>query len=259
MSKEALYTQTVTLPTQGLLNPEVPDGLVTQRIMMVADKKFLAGTNADGEKIVAQLIERCTTVPQGFDTSKLINQDLLFLLFKLRILSYGDDFSFKTKCPECGKRTTVKIKLSELTVHTLEEGYEGKLQVVLPHRGDKVFTKFLTVGEGDDIAKEVKRLRKKFADSESDPSVSLRVARMIERIELVEANKAGDTELTDPVDILKYVEELTDLDSIAIQSTVENIKVGVDPEVETKCSECGEYIDVYVSFSAEFFRPKYEG
>lgn len=259
MSKEALYTETVTLPTHGLLTPSIPDGLVTQRCISVADKKFLAGTKADGDAVVHGLIKRCVTVPETFDPTVLIPSDLMFLLFKLRILSYGDQYSFKTKCPECGKRIEVRVKLSDLVVHHLPDDYKDHLRVTLPNKGDTVFTKFLTVGDNEDIKKEVKRLKKRFPNMEGDPEVTLRVARMIERIELREPNDLGDTILDNPVDILQYVEGLTDLDSIAIQSTVENIKVGVDPEIEYECPECDEYIDVNLAFSGEFFRPKYDG
>ena len=44
-------------------------------------------------------------------------------------------------CPECGKKIDVSIDLSELPVETLEEGYEDKLIVKLPNRGDTVYTK----------------------------------------------------------------------------------------------------------------------
>jgi T4 bacteriophage base plate protein len=258
MSNQALYTETVTLPSQGLLNPEIPEGSVTQRCMMVSDKKYIAGTKGDGEKIVEGLVARCVTAPEKFDITNLIPADLMFLLLKLRILSYGEDYSFKTKCPECGKRTTVKIKLSDIEVHKLEDDYQKHLSVTLPNNGSTVYTRILTIKERDEVKKEVKRLKKKFPDMDGDPAYTLNAARIIERVELVEANKAGDKELTDPVDILQFVEQLTDYDMIAIQSTVENIKVGVNPLIETECEECDESIDINVAFDGEFFRPKYE-
>lgn len=260
MAKEALFTETVTIPTRGLLTPSIPDGLVTQRCISVADKKYLAGTKAvDGDALVHGLIKRCVVVPEQFDPLVLTPADMMFLLFKLRILSYGENYTFRTKCPECGKRIDVRVKLSELVVHHLPDDYKDHLTVTLPNKGDTVYTKFLTIGDLEGIKKEVRRLKKKFPNMEGDPEVTLRIARMIERVELKEPNAAGDTILEHPVDILQYVESLTDLDSIAIQSTVENIKVGIDPQVEYVCPECDEYIDVDLSFSGEFFRPKYDG
>ena len=210
------YSLEVTLPTMGLLNPEIPEGKVILRCMMASDKKFLAGTSADGDTIVRELLNRCVTSPEGFDSGKLIPQDLMFLLFKLRILSYGENYTFRTKCSECGKHITANIKLSDLIVHDLPADYEKSLSVVLPNAGDTIYTKFLTNDALDDVRNEARRMKRKFSSLEGDPEVTLRIAAMIEKIDLKEVNAAGDKELTNNVDILKYVEGLTDYDCIAM-------------------------------------------
>lgn len=249
-----LYTQTVKLPSKGLLNPEITDGLITQRCMMVTDEKYLAGTKAEGDVIVRTLIERTATVPEKLDCNKLILADLMFLLFKMRILSYGDDYAFMTRCPACHEKIDVHMKLSELAVHELPDDYEDSLVVKLPHKGDTVYTRFLTIGDQEEIKRESKRLKKKFKDMEGSPDIVLRLAAMITKIELQKPNNAGDKVLTDPIDIRKYVEELTSRDSNAIKNTIGNVKVGVDPAIDYVCPECEEDIELDVSFSADFFR-----
>ena len=105
MSKnESNFTQEIVLPSQGLLNPEIPEGKLVQRCMMVADQKFLAGSNQSAGSVIHQLIQRTTTSPEGFDVSKLTLSDTLYILFKLKIFSYGNDYKFRTRCPECGRR-----------------------------------------------------------------------------------------------------------------------------------------------------------
>lgn len=253
---KSLYTETVKLPSNGLLNPELPNGEVTLRCITIADQKFLSGSNLSGTEMVNELLRRCVDSPDTFDPNKLTNIDMFFLIVKLRVLSYGGKYSFITKCPECGRKTEVSLNLSDLTVDMLDEDYEDHMFVELPNRGDTVYTKLLTVGDEQDITKEAKRLSKKFKDS-GDPEVILRLARGITRIELLEANEAGDKILEDPIDIQKYVESLTDLDATAISSTMVQ-DYGIQPSIETICNECKEDIEVSLKFTPQFFRPKYD-
>lgn len=244
-------SQVITLPSRGLLNPEIPGGELTQRCMMVADQKFLSGSNQSASSALHQLIQRTTTAPEGFDVSNLTLYDTLFLLFKLRILSYGDTYKFRTRCPECGQKIDVTLNLSELPVETLEEGFADDLVVTLPHRKDKVYTKLLTNRDHEDIAKEVKRRKRRSPEDESE--YILRIVASIEKIQLAKDKSV----LTHPIDIERYVSNLTDLDASAIIATRDKVVYGITPVVEYTCPECREDIDVSVQFSSDFFRPQF--
>lgn len=249
------FTQEVILPSRGLLNPEIPEGKLIQRCMMVKDQKFLSGSNLSAGTALQQLLQRTITSPEGFDVSRLTLPDTLYLLFKLRVLSYGDKYSFKTRCPECGQRIDVTVDLSELPVEILEDDFADNLVVKLPHRGDTVYTKILTNRDTEEINSELKRRKRKGNEEESD--YVLRIARSIEKIELAKPNKDGKKELTHPLDIELYVDNLTDLDASAIIATRDSVTYGITPSIEYVCPECGEYIDINLQFSGEFFRPKF--
>lgn len=251
--KDFNFTQEITLPSLGLLNPEIPEGKVIQRCMMVADQKFLAGSSLSPGAAINQLIQRTITEPETFDVSKLTLPDTLYLLFKLRVLSYGKEYKFRTKCPECGQKIDVLIDLSELSVKTLSEDYADNLVVTLPHRGDTVYTRLTTNQDTEEINKELKRRKRRNPDDESE--YILRIVNSIEKIELVEPNKDGKKVLTSSLDIERYVSALTDLDASTIIATRDSVEYGILPVVEYICPECGEYIDVNVNFSSEFFRP----
>lgn len=245
------FTQEIILPSRGLLNPEIPEGKIIQRCMMVGDQKYLSGTNQAPSKALHQIIQRTVTSPEGFDVSNLTLPDTLYLLFKLRILSYGKDYKFRTRCPECGKKIDVTIDLSELPVTTLEDDYAESLVVKLPHRGDTVYTKILTNRDTDDLAEEMKRRKRRNPEDESE--YILRIVQSIEKIVLTKEKK----ELTHPIDIEKYVNSMTDLDASAILAARDSAVFGINPVVEYVCPECKEYIDVGVQFSSEFFRPHF--
>lgn len=253
---KSIYTEVVTLPSMGLLNPEIPNGEVTLRCVTVADQKFISGTNLPGDLMVQELIRRCVESPENFDPSKLTSVDSFFLITKLRILSYGGKYKFTTKCPECGKKIEVSMDLSNLNVNFLDSDYEESMYVELPRTGDTVYTRLLTNKDEREVEKEAKRLSKKFKDS-GDNEFILRLTKCITRIELQEANKAGDKVLEDPIDIQKYVEELTDLDATAIASTL-SLDYGIQTSLEYRCPECKEDVDISLRFTPEFFRPKYD-
>lgn len=250
------YTHEVTLPSKGLLNPEIPEGKIIQRCMMVSDQKFLAGSSLNPDASVHELLSRTTESPDSIDISNLTSSDTLYLLFKLRILSYGDIYKFITRCPECEQKMNMSVDLSKLEVNTLEPGYEDKLKVVLPRSGDTVYTKFLRNRDNSDIREEVARRNRKGLEDTNE--FVLRLAAMVKKIVLKEKDKDGSSVLEHPVDIQKYLEKLTDLDATAIRATTDSVMYGISPMVEHKCPHCKNYVDVYLPLGPGFFRPKYD-
>lgn len=251
------FTHEIQLPSMGYLNPEIPDGKIVQRCITVRDQKFVVGSRSSGGNNTRQLLKRTIETPDNVDIDNLTVSDTLFLLFKLRSLSYGDKFSFKSRCPECGNRIEVTIDLSQLPVEPLSEDYAKSLEVVLPNSGDTVYTQILRNRDIDEVNAEVKRLAKKNGDDDGTAFI-LRLVKMVKKIKLKEANADGDKVLEHPVDIQKYIEDLTDLDATAIASTTSNIRFGVVPTIEHVCPSCREYIDLNLEFDANFFRPKYD-
>lgn len=249
------FTHEIQLPSLGYLNPEIPDGKIVQRCVTVRDQKFLAGSKSTGGNS-KELLKRTIVSPETVDIDNLTVSDTLFLMFKLRILSYGEKFSYRARCPECGERIDVTVDLSQLPVEYLADDYAKSLEITLPNSGDTVYTQILRNRDFDEIRSEAKRLAKKNGD-EDGTNFILRIARTIKKVKLKEANADGDKVLEHPVDIQKYVEDLTDLDATAIISTTGNIKFGILPTVEYVCPECKEYIDLNVHFDPNFFRPKY--
>ena len=252
-SIESNFTQEIILPSQGLLNPEIPEGKLVQRCLMVADQTFLSRSNQSPSSAIHQLIQRTITSPESFDVSKLTTADTLYLLFKLRSLSYGDNYKFRTRCPECGQKIDVNVDLAELPVEILDPEFVEKLVVTLPHRGDKVYTKLLTNEDLDEIDREIKRRKRRNPDDESD--YVLRIVRSIEKVELKAPNKDGKKELTSSLEIERYINALTNLDAATITATRDSVSYGITPILEYVCPECGEYIDISLQFSSEFFRP----
>lgn len=245
-------TQEFTLPSKGLLNPEIPDGKITQRCMMVSDQKFLASSKVENQMV--EMIQRTTVSPENIDVGSLTVTDSLYMLFKLRILSYGDIYRYMTVCPICGKQIEVELNLAELQSIELADDYEKLLRVKLPHRGDTVITRLITNNVVTSNTKEIKRLRQR--KNEVDEYV-IRLSSQISSIILQKPDKDGSKEITDLFDIRDYVSTLTDYDATAIESAIDSVKYGIVPTVVRDCHNCNSEIELDILFNAEFFRPKF--
>lgn len=255
MSKATL-TQEITLPSRGLLNPEIPEGKLTQRCMMVYDQKYLAG-GSSSDNGLKRLLKETTTEPENFDIDKLTVADTLFMLFKLRSLSYGDTLKYNTVCPHCGKRFTAHVDISKILVKELSDKYQDSLKVELPVSGDTVYTRILVNRDLDQINEEIDKMRSRDIDTEGMLYI-LRIARMIKKVELKEKDADDETEYTNPDDIRKYVQNMTDYDATAILATTENIEFGISDTVDTKCTCCNREVTVPLVLDPTFFRPKYD-
>tara|TARA_R110000824_G_scaffold16054_6_gene66990 strand:+ start:954 stop:1703 length:750 start_codon:yes stop_codon:yes gene_type:complete len=83
------------------------------RPMTFADEKAIVSTKRNARVDSASLlISRCV---EGVEVSDLLIVDKLFLLLKIRELSYGDDYKAQAICTRCAAQNTLNIQLSELT------------------------------------------------------------------------------------------------------------------------------------------------
>jgi hypothetical protein len=58
--------------------------------------------------------------------------DKMFLLLKLREISYGDDYQVLLICPKCQGENEVTIKLSTLSVNYVPDDFDGVETIKLP-------------------------------------------------------------------------------------------------------------------------------
>ena len=101
---------------------------VTLRPMTFQDEKLLA-THKDPNTTVNTLLERCMV---GLDPKLLIPMDKHYVIYKLREISYGDDYMFTTTCPQCHQVSDSKVNISSLRVNKLPETVTNPREVLLP-------------------------------------------------------------------------------------------------------------------------------
>jgi len=108
----------VRLPSEGrfysLPDPSKP---ITVRPMTFKDEKAMMSSQS-GSDIINTLLSRCVS---NVNIGDLLLFDKVFLIMKIRELSYGDEYGVTVQCPSCSKENKVKFFLSQLAVNYAPE------------------------------------------------------------------------------------------------------------------------------------------
>lgn len=249
-------TETTKLPSAGKFY-DVPgvsgEGTVTVGPMTSNEEKLLAGikNQSDIHTKIDLIIQRCTK--NAVPIEQMLITDRLFLLLKIRSLSYGSSYTFKLRCPNCGQQYDREIDLNELEVRyaDADEGTPNgaivePFEVKLPISNKTVLLRFLRVADERDIIKYV-QMRKRKTVEQGDPGYSYRTAKHIVSV---------DGEELDMGKMIVFVEGLHARDSLAIRNALDAHDFGINVEIEEECRFCDNLYTFYMPFDAEFFRPR---
>ena len=238
------FEKTVQLPSNGLFGGPKE---ITLRAMTTKEEKILMSSK--DFSVFDRLVKSCCIEPKELDTGLLHQNDIMYLVYALRQLTFGDSYVQEIVCPECGFKQEVEIDISEMTINLLDtEGLEKKLQVKLPVNGDELQLKLLSSGDIKRLDKvvKIKASKGKLLDPESYEFT----IKLMETI----VTKNGE-EFEDEEAKRHYVDELNMRDLVAIQNTLSKIEFGLDNTVIKTCSKCKEDVEVNGLICPEFFRP----
>ena len=119
----------ITLPSEcRIYKLPDPEGPITIRPMTFEDEKMLLSSQ-NHEDPINLILQRCIT---NLNIQDILSVDKLYLIMKLRELSYGDDYNTSIICPSCKKDNKVVIRLSELAVTAADDTLVEPKEVVLP-------------------------------------------------------------------------------------------------------------------------------
>ncbi len=238
------FEKTFRLPSNGLLGGPKE---VTLRAMTTKEEKIILTTR--DMTVFERLIKSCCVEPKELDIGLLHENDIMFLVFALRSITFGDSYEQTITCPECGFKQDVTINISEMETNILDtDGIDEKLTCTLPVNKDTLQLKLLSTGEINKIDKLVKTRAAK--GKVQDPDSYNFILKLMETI----VNKNGeDFESQD--EKRHYVENLNMRDLVEIQNTLSNIEFGLDNTLIRTCNKCHEDIEVAGVVCPEFFRP----
>jgi hypothetical protein len=226
MTDLKIPTETVTLPSKGLVYPEtspLSSGEIEMRYMSAKDEDILTNINFIKQGIaIDKLLKSLIVSP--IDIDDLITGDKNAVLFAARILGYGKDYDIKFRNESTGKDENYIVDLTQLKEKELDETLfekgKNEFKFALPKSGNVVTFKLLTGKDEKAIDAELKGLQK--VDPNGSFEGTTRLKHMITSIN----GKADQASIRDFVDNL-----LLAPDSRAFKKYYNEISPDIDTEI----------------------------
>lgn len=240
------YTKEIELPSNGYLGGPKK---ITIRAMTTAEEKILYSSRDFG--FIKKICKSCTVNPKVLDTNTLLPQDLMFILFQIRELTYGPVYKQPIKCPHCGMNQDADINIASFE-YTLLGNVDSEMFIDLPISKANVHLKFLSQDEIDNIEKQAVRLFQDGKISDLDGYIMVKkISAMIDTV--------TDLDFKDENHKLSYVNKLHMADFNAIRNKLNSVAgtFGIKNDTEVTCvnKNCGEKVEVQGTICPEFFRP----
>jgi len=174
MAELKIPTETVTLPSKGLLYPEtspLAKGEIEMKYMTAKEEDILTNSNyIKNGTVIDKLLQALIITP--IDYNELLVGDKNAILIAARVLGYGKDYSFNYNGRE------VSVDLSKLEDKVVDESLfkpgANEFSFILPHSGNNVTFKVLTHGDEQKIEAEIKGLQKVNPNSSSEVTTRLK-------------------------------------------------------------------------------------
>ena len=248
MAELKIPTETISLPSKGLLYPEtspLSKGQIEMKYMTAKEEDILTNNNFIRQgTVIDKLLQALIVTP--IEYNELLVGDKNAILVAARVLGYGKDYTFKY-ANQRNQEVETTVDLSLLEDKQMDESLfkrgVNEFTFVLPHSGNNITFKLLTHGDEQKIDAEIKGLQKVNPNSSTD--VTTRLKHIITSVE-------GKREAKD---VREFVDNyLIAKDARALREYYSKISPDVDltfkPEDE---SYTGEGITIPVSIN--FFWP----
>lgn len=227
---------TCELPSNGLIYSTKE---VHLRAKTIFDIKMLLGNPVFQLRSEIDALNNCIDPKDNIDVYDLVNQDVVYLLYKLRSMS-DDNLTLLINNKE------YPIKLSELEVKKLESYDPNR---ILPDSGHKVILELVPIKAVFNNAEKQRKFRNKFPEYHGDIN---NVITILDSIKMF-------NNLTDKTFIRNALEELSFKDSLYLVEEIEKFNqqdFGIKEEV-TITNEKGQEVTVPIQITEAFFRPTF--
>ncbi len=214
---------TVDLPSECRAYNIDDSEVITLRPMTFEDEKAIIGSK--GEDPVNLLLGRCL---EGLKVMDLLPMDKLYLIMKLREISYGDEYDVVLICDHCKAENPTTIKLSNLNVNPVPDDFVDPIEVYLPTIKKKAKVKLPRVRDERMLLDTKESLDQLWRfvqdiDGHSDKSI---IAAVLEKLPLVDMKT-----------IIKSFDQ----------------GYGVETKVKLQCNSCGGVSISELPIDSNFF------
>ena len=175
--------------------------------------------------------------------------DYEFLLHKLRIITYGDEYKMELRCPFCGAHMEPIAHLEDLTLKMIDkEEFEKLRTITLPVGGQIVTLNTQTPHMLDLAESRAKEMKRKFKTAEIDFESLIRLQLGIDTV---------DGMKLDEFQLETFINKLPARDMLKIENSLMALatQFGIDNKLIIPCNACGGEVPTYFRYGPEFFRP----
>lgn len=237
------------LPSKGLIYGSQVPSQVELRSMTARDEmKRLAPSNSQF-KVLADIIEGCMIEKFPIHVYDLALGDYEYLLHRLRIATYGDEYRMSLRCPYCGEYIDAVAHLEQLQLKEFDyEAFKEASTITLPRSGCVITLNYQTPRILDSTDIKVKDMKRRFKDAEVDFNLMVMLSNSIDTVDGIHL---------DEVKLESFVNKLPALDMTKILNAIERLNgmVGLDNSIIVDCNKCGGEVPTSFRFGPEFFRP----
>jgi predicted RNA-binding Zn-ribbon protein involved in translation (DUF1610 family) len=248
---ETTIQETFTLPSKGKLYETEFDPKITLRSMTTMDEMKRLSPSDSEYRTLSEIIESCIAEKLPISVYDMCMGDYIYLLHKLRIVTYGSEYKMVITCPNCGEIVNSIVDLDkELVIEYDPKNYED-MEITLPVTKKKILLRLQTPRMFDNIKDQAKELKMKTKDDSMNYELLFGTMSYIAKIDGSNVN-----------DIQKeaFVRKLPmkDVYYILQKGAKFNGKVGIDTSVIAKCPKCGYECVTSFRPGQEFFGPTFD-
>lgn len=241
-------SESFVLPSKGKVYKEKIDPHVELRSMTVEDEMRRLSPSSRPYENMAKMIEGCLKNKLPIPVYNLCLGDYIYLLHKLRVVTYGPDYHIQFKCPLCGSVEHTVFDLDSEKILEYDDSIKDLYMVELPKTGHTVRLRLQTPKDLDDIVIKASEMKKDFPEMKTDLTLSLTLKSMIDTID------------GNPVDQALILEQLkglpmADANMISNSAVRLNGKVGVDSVISVHCEHCNNDVNITFPYTNEFYGP----
>lgn len=200
-------------------------------------------------KNLCEIIDDCLLEPIGISAYDLCMADYMYVLQKLRVVTYGKEYKVLSRCPYCSSESEINIDLDKLEVTPFDANNFAELsEFTLPKTEKRIKIIMQTPRISDEITVRSKEMRRKTKGLAGDSAFLYTLQMIIENV---------DGDRLDAIQSEDFIRQLPMMDTNYIVQHENKLveSFGVKNEVNCVCSFCG--LDYTNSFriGPDFFRP----
>lgn len=248
MSEFKIPTETIELPSKGLLYPESSElakGAIEMKYMTAREEDILTNTNfIKNGTVIDKLLQSLIVTPINYDD--LLIGDKNAILIAARILAFGAEYKVTVTDPSENEPVEVTVDMSKLNTKEIDESKlnrKNEYDFTLPKSGIPIKFKIMTHGDEIAVAKDVEASQKIMKQGNE---IQARYRRLI-----VEVNGNRDAGY-----ISNFIaNQLLAADSKALRKAMSEIVPDIDLTFDYTSPFTGETEALKVPIGIDFFYP----